>query len=72
MKMLLETDEWYPVYHLRDYEEPTDWEKSEGYLRKVVEIDDKLHNRFDKALQEFKAVQEILYKLDEKTEWTKP
>ena len=70
MKMLLEGDEWYPVFHLEEYTERTPWMNDKGYVRKVVEVDDELYSRVDKAMQEFKAIQDILEELNSKTEWT--
>ena len=70
MKKILEGDEMYPVFHLEDYEPPTDWMKDTGHTRKIVEIDDELQNRHDRVMEEFNQLQKILSNLDQKTEWS--
>ncbi len=53
MKVIINEDEWYPVYSL---EKEID-EYNKDY---AVEVDDAFLERYDKCMNEFDAVQELL------------
>jgi len=59
MKMYIDTDEWYPVYTLRD--------DKRTYLPSYeVELDQNLMDEYQRIMDEFDAFQEILSKLPTK------
>jgi len=65
MRMIIDSDEWWPVWSLEEYTERTPWEKERDLYRQIVEVDDELRNRADKAKAEFQAVQKILHELEQ-------
>jgi len=56
MKVLIDSDEWYPVYSI---------ETNPAYFfgAPLVEIDESLLKRYENAKQEFEAVQLVLEEL---------
>jgi len=62
MKVYIEHDEWYPVYSLRT---PDEWRELGEICDGSIEIDDELYRRWKAAETEFRAVQELLWGLED-------